>query len=147
MVGWLISNKGREIAQNAKWCDVKKIRYPIPVFHQWYCFSCQKHMFIHNKTPLRVTVTCLPPVFPQPLQCQRALRVAAVVVYLIFRIVMNVRGQQNNNVQKTNCFTESKTRISTTYLRCHSRHVLCKIIPLISLMPICIFDMFYHKSM
>ena len=40
-----------------------------------------------------------------------------------------------------------KTRIDETYLRCHSRHVLCKIIPLICLMPICIFDMFYHKSM
>ena len=86
------SNKGREIAQNANDATLKKIRYPIPLFYECYCFSsCQKHtMFIHNKPALSVTVIYLPPVFPQQLlQCQRALRVAAAVVYLIFRIVMN----------------------------------------------------------
>ena len=139
------SNKGREIAQNANDATLKKICYPIPVFYECYCFSsCQKHtMFIHNKPALSVTVIYLPPVFPQQLlQCQRALRVAAAVMYLIFRIVMN-----ESNGSKMNRVTESKKRIGETYLRCHSRHVLCKIIPLICLMPICIFDMFYHKSM
>ena len=85
-------------------------------------------MFIHNKPALSVTVIYLPPVFPQQLlQCQRALRVAAAVMYLIFRIVMNesngiitLKNEPCHREQNTNWWNVFTLSFETRFMQNHS---------------------------